>query len=246
MKGKTIFWRSIKMTQSNSDNRKKTVVIVALLLALVLVLGIGGYTLAKYITSGNGEGTANVAKWGYTVSVDTSKLFGKNYKSKVVTDDTTAANLSVASSSDANVVAPGTSGSLTLNVNGTAEVASKLNVQVADVQDISLTYGSTTYSPVKWTLNDGTTDVVKDGTLASVAEELNKIKDVEVNAGDSVNKSYTLSWVWAFDGGNDEADTALGLLAAEKAPTHVGEDAITASNLTVKFTLSVSIEQIER
>lgn len=234
------------MTQSNSDNRKKTVVIVALLLALVLLLGIGGYTLAKYITSGSGDGTATVAKWGYTVSVDTSNLFGKNYKANVVTDDTTAANLEVASSSDANVVAPGTTGSMTIEIKGTAEVASKLNIKVADVQEISLTYGSTTYNPVKWTLNDGEKDVVKDGTLAAVEAELNKVQDVEYNAGDTVNKTYTLTWTWAFDGGNDAADTALGLLAAEKTATKVGEEDITASNLTVKFTITASIEQIER
>lgn len=234
------------MTQSNSDNRKKTVVIVALLLALVLLLGIGGYTLAKYITSGSGDGTATVAKWGYTVSVDTSNLFGKNYKANVVTDDTTAANLEVASSSDANVVAPGTTGSMTIEIKGTAEVASKLNIKVADVQEISLTYGSTTYNPVKWTLNDSEKDVVKDGTLAAVEAELNKVQDVEYNAGDTVNKTYTLTWTWAFDGGNDAADTALGLLAAEKTATKVGEEDITASNLTVKFTITASIEQIER
>lgn len=234
------------MTQSNSDNRKKTVVIVALLLALVLLLGIGGYTLAKYITSGSGDGTATVAKWGYTVSVDTSNLFGKNYKANVVTDDTTAANLEVASSSDANVVAPGTAGSMTIEIKGTAEVASKLNIKVADVQEISLTYGSTTYNPVKWALNDGEKDVVKDGTLAAVEAELNKVQDVEYNAGDTVNKTYTLTWTWAFDGGNDAADTALGLLAAEKTATKVGEEDITASNLTVKFTITASIEQIER
>ncbi len=236
------------MTQSNYDKRRFTVAIVALLVALVLLLAIGGYSLAKYVTSGSSNGEAAVAKWGYTVSTDTSNLFGKNYKANVVSTNTDAAQLEVKAADDQNVVAPGTTGSMTFTVNGTAEVASKLNIAVSDVQDVVLTYGDNAYKPVKWTLNDGTTDVVSNGTLEAVAAELNKIQNVEVNPGETVGKNYTLTWAWAFEGGNDEADTALGLLASGKTDVKVGGVAVDAdaSKLTVKFTLNVSVQQIER
>ncbi len=236
------------MTQSNYDKRRFTVAIVALLVALVLLLAIGGYSLAKYVTSGSSNGEAAVAKWGYTVSTDTSNLFGKNYKANVVSTNTDAAQLEVKAADDQNVVAPGTTGSMTFTVNGTAEVASKLNIVVSDVQDVVLTYGDNAYKPVKWTLNDGTTDVVSNGTLEAVAAELNKVQNVEVNPGETVGKNYTLTWAWAFEGGNDEADTALGLLASGKTDVKVGGVAVDAdaSELTVKFTLNVSVQQIER
>ena len=70
------------MTQIKTErkNNRKTAIIVALLLALIALMCFGGYTFSKYVTSGKGSGTANVAKWGYTASVNTSKLFGEEYK----------------------------------------------------------------------------------------------------------------------------------------------------------------------
>lgn len=70
------------MTQHKSErnNNRKTAVIVMLLLALIALLCFGGYTFSKYVTHGNGTGTAQVAKWGYTVDVDTSGIFGEKYK----------------------------------------------------------------------------------------------------------------------------------------------------------------------
>lgn len=53
------------MTQHKTErkNNGRTAVIVALLLALVTLLCFGGYTFSKYVTHGNGTGTAQVAKW---------------------------------------------------------------------------------------------------------------------------------------------------------------------------------------
>ena len=88
------------MTQHKSErkNNRKTAVIVALLLALVALMCFGGYTFSKYVTSGSGTGTAQVAKWGYTIEVNGGNLFGKNYKfdggaSKVTADTEDTKNL---------------------------------------------------------------------------------------------------------------------------------------------------------
>ena len=102
------------MTQHKSErkNNRKTAVIVTLLIALVALLCFGGYTFSKYVTHGNGTGTANVAKWGYNVNVDTSGIFGEKYK-KVAGDFSTITTapdgLSVkAESAGRKLVAPGT------------------------------------------------------------------------------------------------------------------------------------------
>ena len=114
------------MTQQKSErkNNKKTTVIIALLLALIAILSFGGYTLSKFVTSGGSTGKAQVAKWGYTMEIDGGNLFGKNYKfddkASKVTKDTTG--LTVKASGDYNVIAPGTTGSMTFTIGGQAEV----------------------------------------------------------------------------------------------------------------------------
>lgn len=247
------------MTNTNSEKsrNKKTIAIVALLLVLVLLLCLGGYTMSKYINSGSGSASASVAKWGYTVTVDTANLFGENYKGNVVDNVTAdAAQLEVKSSSTGtNVVAPGTTGSMTIKVEGKAEVASKLTISVKDgYTDVALNLGESTYNPVKWTLNNGTTDEVDGGTLADVVTALKKTETY--NPGQEVSVNYTLSWTWAFsgafDGYNaDVLDTALGQIANGTAVSSVvnSEGAtvnVTGSSTAIAFELTASIEQIER
>ena len=169
----------MRQTNTRKKNNLRSMIIVALLLLLVAVIGFGGYTLSKYVSNKTSGGTAQVAKWGYTVEADATKLFGKNYKfdttSSVVTDGT--ADLTVSSSSTANLVAPGTSGSMTFSVKGAAEVLAKVDIEFTVVNDIVLNYEKDgtagTYKPVKWTLKKGATTLVDGKTLADVANELN-------------------------------------------------------------------------
>ena len=67
-----------------------------LLIALIALMCFGGYTFSKYVTSGSGTGTAQVAKWGYTVDVNTSGIFGEKYKKEAfLLRDYVFANISV-------------------------------------------------------------------------------------------------------------------------------------------------------
>ena len=166
------------MTQQKTErkNNKKTAVIVALLLALIALLCFGGYTFSKYVTSGTGKGTANVAKWGYTASVDTTKLFGEEYKYDAAkaasTVDGTGAKLTVkADTANRNLVAPGTAGSMTFTVVGQAEVRARLHMSLTPTKDVVLKIKKTgdaaytDYNPVKWTLK-------KNGVAVTGAENV--------------------------------------------------------------------------
>lgn len=172
------------MTQQQSErkNNKKTVVIVALLLALIALLCFGGYTFSKYVTSGNGSGTANVAKWGFDVEVDAFNMFGPNYKydadaSKVTTDNT---GLTVkADSQGRNLVAPGTTGSMTFKVKGVAEVKAKLSIDFTASKDVVLKIkkgdaDAVTYNPVKWTLKRGDDVLVNEGSIRTLKRNSKK------------------------------------------------------------------------
>lgn len=249
----------MRQTNTRKKNNLRSMIIVALLLLLVAVIGFGGYTLSKYVSNKTEGGKAQVAKWGYTVEADATKLFGKNYTfdttSSVVTDGT--ADLTVSSSSTANLVAPGTSGSMTFSVKGTAEVLAKVDIEFTVVKDIVLNYkkGGTagTYKPVKWTLKKGATTLVPGGTLADVATELNKAEydhTYEPNSAE-INDVYTLSWAWDFGTAdvteNDHLDTLLGMLAKENTVTANGEYKVEAGTSTdIEFTLKISVTQLAK
>lgn len=251
--------REAKNTQSKKNAR--SALIVGLLLLLVAVIGFGGYTLSKYVTSKNNSGSANVAKWGFTVEADANGLFGKNYKfdtnESVVTEDTASLTVS-ASDSKAKVVAPGTTGSMTFSIAGSAEVLSQVKVEMVVASDVALKYtangaAAETYNPVKWTLKKDGVAVTgaENVTLATIASKLNSVETCAPNATAKAAGEYTLSWAWDFDangtGTNDALDTLLGMYAANNAATTNGDYAVVAdgTSTTVAFTLNVSVTQLK-
>ena len=250
--------RQTQNTQKNSN--KKSVFVIALLLLLVAVIGFGGYTMSKYISSKSDNGTASVAKWGFTVNADATKVFGSNYEkaggvSSTVTDKTDATKLTVkASDADSKVVAPGTTGSLTFGFGGTSEVLAKFTFNL-QVNDISLAYtkdaAAGTYSPIKWTLNDGTTNVVDGGTIEQVKTALNK--EVVLDPGATLeNKNYTLTWVWDFETSDASKkteynilDTYLGKLANGYTEAAYEGYTKTDANTTLTINLDISVVQLQ-
>ncbi|MCH5171286.1 MAG: hypothetical protein J1F31_00400 [Erysipelotrichales bacterium] len=247
---------------------KRKVVVVAGALALIAAVGTtAGTTFAKYANSASKDATsATVAKWGFTVSA-TGQLFGKMYgtDTKITTVDGSAV---IASAGDYNVVAPGSSGSITFTINGTAEVNARIKVEVAaedaddnkgKFQDISLTKAESeqgakdnwTYNPIKWTMTaNGSTAAapVANNLVESNLRSWNNSIDYKAN-GTRVDLTYTLSWEWKFeDGKNDaekaeinEKDTILGTMSHNNKTT----DGLYTAVTTLKIPqIKVSVEQI--
>ena len=258
--------RQTQNTQKK-DNRK-SIFVIALLLLLVAVIGFGGYTLSKYVTKKSASGSASVAKWGYTITADASGLFGKDYKfadtNSTVTNDNTGLTVSANNTDRTNRVAPGTTGSMTFEVKGKAEVLSQIKISIADTNfsDVVLKYTEgtdttvKTYNPVTWTLKkDGEeTDIVK-GTLENVKTALAKLykteagKDVATAVNAEVNDKYTLSWAWDFSTNdvNDNLDTLLGMIAHDNSVTANGNYKKAAGTSTeIKFTLDISVVQLQK
>ncbi len=207
--------------ENKKTNRNTKLIILAIVLALVvLFLCIGGSTFARYISSKNVPANqATVAKWGYIVNADADNLFGKNYSDTAIVADTTS-NPKLDVKASGSVVAPGTKGSMTFGVTGLAEVLAKLELAFNVKSEVALKNGETVvHSPVKWTLKQGTTEVLKDKTLAEIKTEIDKIGNI-IEAGTTVSdKSYTLSWEWALgaddatDATTNRYDTLLGYAA---------------------------------
>lgn len=264
--------RQTQNTQKK-DNRK-SIFVIALLLLLVAVIGFGGYTLSKYVTKKSETGSASVAKWGYTIEANADKLFGTKYtfdnKNSVVTDSN--AKLTVAASdAKTNKVAPGTTGSMTFSVKGTAEVLTQIKISIAEenFSDVVLKYTEgedtdvKTYAPVKWTLKkDGAATALVDGkTLTDVKEALAKLyktaegKDVATAVNTTINDKYTLSWAWAFETGandnekalNNELDTLLGMIAHDNRVTANGNyKKAEGTSTEINFTLDISVVQLQK
>ena len=254
------------MTQQKSErkNNKKTTVIIALLLALIAILSFGGYTLSKYVTSGGSTGKAQVAKWGYTLEIDGSNLFGKNYKfddkASKVTKDTEG--LTVKASGDYNVIAPGTTGSMTFKIGGQAEVKALIAMGINPIKDVTLEMqkadgGKIVYNPVKWTLKKNGVEIpgMKNTTLHEVAGAFH---DMIHNSASSVKKpgdkledtTYELIWSWAYEGDpefpnitNDELDTILGRCANDKSYASYGDWTIKEVCTEIELQLDMQVTQ---
>lgn len=257
------------MTQQKSErkNNRKTTVIIALLLALIAILSFGGYTLSKFVTSGGSTGKAQVAKWGYKMEIDGSNLFGKNYKfdrvdrvGSKVTKDTDG--LTVKASGDYNVIAPGTTGSMTFTIGGQAEVKALIAMGIEPKKDVTLKLQKSNgeeivYNPVKWTLKKNGVDVTGaiNTTLHKVAGAFhdmtsNPVSSVK-NPGDVLaTTTYELVWAWAFEGTEtftgitaDELDTILGRRAKDGSYASYGDWTIKEVCTEIELQLDMQVTQ---
>ncbi len=255
----------MRQTQNTQKkNNRRSILVIGLLLMLVAVIGFGGYTLSKYVTKKETSANASVAKWGFTVDADATGLFGSKYsynngKSTVNTaTNPDAATLTV--SADANRVAPGTTGSMTFKVTGTAEVKAQIKIEMTVKNDVVLNYtkdgvAGTAYTPVKWTLTKkGTTDAIAEGTLADIKAELDKVAITYNANATAIDEEYTLTWAWAFENNDvadaDALDTLLGMVANANGAVSTNEVgankfvSTTETNTTVEFVLAISITQL--
>lgn len=230
---------------SKKDNRK-SILVIGLLLLLVAVIGFGGYTMSKYVTKKSvKDNKAQVAKWGFTVTAENNKLFGDKYSNgKIAATDE---KLTVkADSAGTNLVAPGTTGSMTFNVTGTAEVKAQISFSLTVEHDVSLVYTKDgkdeTYAPVKWTLKKGENVLVNGLTLNKVKEalEAEDAKTTYQAGAAQINDTYTLEWAWAFDG-DDVLDTYLGTEGASELPAGCTKKSM---DRTIGFTLGISVVQL--
>ena len=204
---------------------KKMLVAVAMVLMIALVAGMGAMTYSKYITTSSAPSqTATAAKWNYVVSANATNLFGTEYKEG--TDANTLATTNeegtvvVKASSTANIVAPGTSGSMTITVDGESEVLAQFKMTMTCTE-----IKCADYAPIKWTLKKGDETLVEDATLAAFSTKLNE-QTVKATWDETAKAykfatAYTISWEWALTDPIDDAtqttcmyDTLIGYKAA--------------------------------
>ena len=251
---------------------KKLITVLAMLLMVATVVGMGTMTYSRYVTS-KGMDTpesATVADWGYVLTINSENLFGEQYEDNAVNESfvaTTTDKIDVKTAGAVDIVAPGTSGSMTITISGNAEVLAEFAIAVVEdaTKDVALVYkesdagAESTYNPIKWTLSkNGTTVGTANTTLANIVSFLQG-QGSKIEAGTSIAETvYTLSWAWDINASMDvsddtnEKDTALGMLAAGKTAEQIknatGLIVVTGegkTNTTFSVQISASIIQIQ-
>ena len=236
--------------------------VAAIALMVALVAAMGTMTYSRYITTtSEPTQTATAAKWGFAVNANISNFLSSDYTGTGLATPV-GAGTGVAVKAANITVAPGTTGSMTITVSGTAEVRAQFTLAIAGgYTEISATTGGGTYKPVKWTLTKkvGSADPVP---LVTASEDLADIADAmasenaEIEANTTCNTVYTLSWAWALETGadddekaaNNKHDTAIGMYAKEANLTNI--NAATGNTYTdikpsFSFTLTATIQQIQ-
>lgn len=250
--------------KKNKMMRLAAVLLVAVLMTTCAISG----TFAKYITQADVEDFARVAKWGVQVTA-TGSLFETQYANDG-TVEKDEANQDIAftvvssSSTDEDVVAPGTfnNDGLVFNITGTPEVAVNIDFAITNVSDVKLpateedeegyldyTTGNNAtdtfkldkdYYPLVYTLTRNDSQVAQ-GTMADIETYLNGIEGnyaANTNLATALGE-FKLSWTWVFgDAANNKADTYLGQVAAD--PTL--DNSVT---LTAGATIAITVAQID-
>ena len=225
-----------------------------LMIATMLTTSIVSGTYAKYVTSDSAKDSARVAKFGVTVAASGS-LFDTSYENG---DGT----ITVVSSTNEKDVAPGTKSdeALTFSISGKPEVSVNVAIDVEyeeSTSDVFLKAGTypdmTTddpgdtftlnadYHPIKYTLSKGSDKILNGGTMkdlkSALATAVNSNIGSNLELADTLGE-YSITWEWAFEQGQDQADTLLGDLAAG---TVNGIDAANYNlNTNIEFTVSVT------
>lgn len=239
----------------------------AMLLAVLLTTCAISGTFAKYTTTAEANDSARVAKWGITAEV-TGNAFSNSYEAdnKVTLRNGTTLQTSVQSDDNANVVAPGTSGTFaTVELDGNPEVAVNIEHEAhmtLSGWEVVIDDAGTKkfYCPITITLSvrhmengvpavDGEGKPVYDNVTycgldypsknqfaAAIADAIEQ-SNGNYAANASIEDLETYSWAWAFTGA-----TGSEINQTDAYDTQLGN---AATSNTISLVVDTTVTQID-
>lgn len=187
--------------------------VVALALTLVSMSLMGG-TLAKYTAKVSGSATATVAKFGFALNGATEQSDKQTISFNSMFTDTYNDG-KVMAASGSKVVAPGTSGSVKIELTNNSDVQIQPDFTIAEENAGSI--------PLQYAITSESAAPAADSSEWKAANALNTSV-----AGLSVNTVKTLYLHWRWNPASDDtADTALGI-----------KETLDTATLTINCTVS--------
>ena len=190
------------MEKTNTNTHKKRKIVALLLCMALAITSIAGAALAKYTTNVSANDTASVAKWHFEVNdVNMTPADGEAEMTFNLFDTIKSTDGSPESAVSTGLIAPGTQGDFAVKIENLSEVDATYSLDFSVANESGI--------PLKYSVN---------GT--SWYDDINKIdvNDFEI-AKENGTATVNVQWKWDFEGGNDAADTALGIAAQTEAPT---------------------------
>ena len=194
-----------KAMKKKNYNSIKIFAILLLLVMLVLMLIVGTY--AKYTTKIEGSDSSVVAKWAWQINdTDVSKSdteFSFNLFDTI--KDTDGNNETDVKTTK---IAPGTKGGFEIKVENLSEVNANYNLTLKETKGQDISDAKIEYSIIG---TDKATDWTTDINTFNLT---NTLLDMETGSN-----TLTVYWRWAYSPSEtqDDADTAVGFLAANSA-----------------------------
>lgn len=201
------------MKRNLNLNGTKVLKIAVVLLIMTMITGIlVSNTVAKYTTSFTGSDTARVAKFSVSatgITTGSVALFATSYGSTAVVNGGTD-----------KVIAPGTTGSITIKFTNNSEVPVALS-------GVTLSETNADSIPIVYSV-DGTNYYAAGSTLDAALSAALGTATIAVGASSS---SVNVNWKWVFyvNAAGDTADTAFGV--DETPATVTTTIAVTASQV---------------
>lgn len=212
-----------------------------------------GGTLAKYVTEGEGNDSARVAKWGVEVEVTGdgfSTTYNKDDTSSTLNTDT------VISSDGDNVIAPGTKGEFGgIKITGKPEVAVKIETTATvELSGWNVGNDGEFYCPLVFKIGETTINGLDYSSSTAGGEDSfeNAIKEAIQDATtnkfapgtdlSTVGAGVTYSWEWPFENAtgkeatqSDELDTLLGNNAVDEYDQNAPKISITVTTTVTQI-----------
>jgi len=220
--------------------------VLALVLTLVTSSLVSG-TYSKYVSTSTGSDTARVAKFDFNLNDGTSTALqtattNGSYKILTMAADTgvytNSSGKNGVGADGKKLVAPGTTGSMTVAVNNMSEVAISVDFDVSESNTgnipIYYTLGTASATSQRYSnvlIGSYTNVDNSSGTYGSFSNLKAAMAIAGIAPSDGINavaKSYTLNWTWAF--------SSAGAAQTDDKDTIIGETGTDAYTLTIATT----------
>lgn len=163
-------------------SKKKKIILIVAILSCIILSFIGGQSYSKYVSEVRGDGIAEVATWSFKVN-------GQKEQVQTIQLGSTCNNETLVN----NKIAPGTSGSFNILVDGTGS-------DVGIDYTIKFTNESTKPTNLKF--------IYENQEYSSVNElQENLSGTIHANEEDKT-KTLTINWKWDYETGNNETEIA--------------------------------------